>query len=136
MKKVEEDRIPEFKTLEEEREYWEARSGLAPGHKGRWSNPRGSWSERKSKLSSYLVVRLTGEEITKLRDIAVKKGLGTSTYARTVLTGVIEQENKTQVVTLDDVKQAAEHFITSYDALKKASKEDVLVARDRERQIK
>ncbi|MDP2917611.1 MAG: hypothetical protein Q8O16_06760 [Dehalococcoidia bacterium] len=29
------NKIPEFRTLEEEREYWEARGPLAEGHRGR-----------------------------------------------------------------------------------------------------
>ena len=126
MTKKEENDIPEFKTLEEEREYWEARGPLAPGHRGRWVEP-------KTKRSSYLVVRLTGAEITQLRDIAVKHGLGVSTFARKVLTDLIERETKATGVTLDDVKQAAEDFISSYSALKRTSREDVLVARGRER---
>ena len=134
MKKVEEHGIPEFKTLEEEREYWESRSGLADGHKGRLRHTKEPWSERKTKRSSFLVVRLTAAEIDRLHNIATKEGVGVSTCARKVLINFMEREEKADAgVTLDDVKQAAEEFISSYATLKRTSRDDVLVARDRER---
>src|SRR4030042_581554 len=79
------NKIPEFKTLEEERKYWDARGPLADGHKGTINKPRA-----KQKLTSFLAVRLTGEELTKLRDVAAKQGLGPSTYARILITTAIE----------------------------------------------
>ena len=81
------EKIPEFKTLEEEREYWDARGPLADGHRGRWNIPKPG-----QKHSSFLAVRMTGAEITKLRDIAAKQGLGISTYARILLTKAIEEQ--------------------------------------------
>jgi hypothetical protein len=39
MKKKRYGDIPEFKSLEEEREYWEARGPLADGHKGTINKP-------------------------------------------------------------------------------------------------
>lgn len=91
---------PEFKSLEEEREYWEARGPLAEGHKGRVNKP-------KAKRSSFLVIRLTGEELTQLRDIAARQGLGPSTLARMVLTVLIERESKVpKSITLDALRKA------------------------------
>ena len=83
-----ETKIPEFKSLEEEREYWEAHGPLAKGHKGRIHRPKPD-----QKRSSFLSIRLTGEELTRLRDMAAKLGTGPSTYARQVLKLAIEQEN-------------------------------------------
>ncbi|MBA7660932.1 hypothetical protein ES703_68938 [subsurface metagenome] len=83
-----ETKIPEFKSLEEEREYWEAHGPLAKGHKGRIHRPKPN-----QKRSSFLSIRLTGEELTRLRDMAAKLGTGPSTYARQVLKLAIEQEN-------------------------------------------
>lgn len=80
------NKIPVFKTLEEERAYWDARGPLADGHKGTINKPR-----PKQKLTSFLAVRLTGEELTKLRDIAAKQGVGPSTFARMILSSVIKQ---------------------------------------------
>ena len=83
-----ETKIPEFKSLEEEREYWEAHGPLAKGHKGRIHRPK-----TEQKRSSFLSIRLTGEELTQLRDMAAKLGTGPSTYARQVLKLAIEQKN-------------------------------------------
>lgn len=89
MNKGNKSKIPEFKSFEEEKEYWEVRGPLAEGHRGRINKPKVG-----EKRSSFLVVRLTGDELTNLRDIAARQKLGTSTFARLVLTSVIEHRNK------------------------------------------
>lgn len=73
---------PQFHSFEEEEKYWEEHGPLAEGHRGRWHKPK-----EGEKHSSFLCVRLTGSEITELRDIAKQAGLGPCTYARLVLTG-------------------------------------------------
>ena len=88
MNRKSETKIPEFKSLDEEREYWEARGPLAEGHKGRINRPKPG-----QKRSSFLSIRLTGEELTQLRDMAAEFGMGPSTYARQVLRLAIEQKN-------------------------------------------
>lgn len=110
--------IPEFKSLEEERNYWEARGPLAEGRTGRINRPKPG-----QKRSSFLAVRLTGEEITRLRDIAAKQGLGPSTYARLILTRAIENESRApKVLASDELKdllmarEAIEHYLASYEA--------------------
>jgi len=91
---------PKFTSLEEERKYWEAHGPLAEGHKGRINKPKPG-----QKRSSFLAVRLTGEELTRLRDVAAKQGLGPSTYARIVLTSAIEHQSKSpKMITLDELK--------------------------------
>ncbi len=80
MKPKEGKAVPEFQSLEEEREYWEDRSALVPGRKGRLNKPQPG-----QRRSSFLAVRLTGEELTRLRDAAKKRGLGPSTFARMIL---------------------------------------------------
>jgi len=108
MKAMKNARIPEFKTLEEEREYWEARGPLAEGKKGRVNRPSPG-----QKRSSFLAVRLKGEELTRLRDVAAKQGLGPSTYARLVLTAAIEQGSKPPTKkTLEDVFEALDKNIS------------------------
>jgi len=94
--------IPEFKTLEEEKEYWNARGPLAEGHKGTINKP-----SSKQKRSSFLAVRLTGEELTRLRDIAAKRGLGPSTYARIVITSALEPY-KLDAINLNEIKDILE----------------------------
>ena len=86
MKRIGENRIPEFRSPEEEREYWEAHGPLVEGQKGRVTRPRPG-----QKRSSFLAVRLTGEELTRLRDVAAEQGLGPSTFARSVLMGAVGQ---------------------------------------------
>jgi len=88
MKRGTDTKIPEFQSLEEEREYWEARGPLAEGQKGRINKPKPG-----QKHSSFLSIRLTGDELTQLRDMAAKCGMGPSTYARQILKLTIEQEH-------------------------------------------
>jgi len=102
MKQEKTGKIPEFKSLEEEREYWESRGPLAEGQKGRLVKPKAG-----QQRSSILAVRLTGEELSRLRDIAAKRGVGPSTFARLVLSSVIEHEGELpKVITLDQLKSA------------------------------
>jgi hypothetical protein len=102
MKNEENAKIPEFGSLEEEREYWEARGPLAEGHKGRLNKPKAG-----QKRSSFLAVRLTGEELAKLRMVAADQGVGPSTFARLVLTRAIENADRLpKRVTIDELKDA------------------------------
>jgi hypothetical protein len=107
MKENKDTKIPEFKTLEEEREYWEARGPLAEGHKGTINKPKS-----RQKRSSFLAVRLTGEELTRLRDVAAKQGLGPSTFARIALTSAIERQSQPDSVTLAEIKNMMENFLS------------------------
>ena len=88
MNRKSEAKIQEFKSIDEEREYWEARGPLAEAHKGRINRPKPG-----QKRSPFLSIRLTGEELTQLRDIAAKLGVGPSTYVRQILKLAIEQKN-------------------------------------------
>lgn len=101
MKATKDTGIPGFKSLEEEKEYWEARGPLAEGRRGRITKPK-----LGQKRSSFLAVRLTGEELTLLRNISAKQGLGPSTFARLVLTSIIEQKQVPKYITLDQLKEA------------------------------
>lgn len=99
--------IPEFKTLEEEKEYWNARGPLAEGHKGTINKPK-----PRQNRSSFLAVRLTDEEITRLRDLSAKQGLGPSTFARIVLTSAMERQSQPDMVTLAEIKNMMENFLS------------------------
>jgi predicted DNA binding CopG/RHH family protein len=101
MGNMKKDAVPKFKTLNEEREYWEARGPLADGHKGAINKPR-----QKQKRSSFLAVRLTGEELTRLRDMASEQGLGPSTFARVVLSTIIQQNGFPKRIPFDDFVNA------------------------------
>ena len=77
---------PKFSNLEEENEYWKTHSPLDEGYEGKVQKSR-------RKRSSFLSIRLTGEELTQLRNMAANFGTGPSTYARQVLKLAIEQKN-------------------------------------------
>ena len=77
---------PRFGSLEEEDEYWKTHSPLDEGYEG-------EVQKSKRKRSSFLSLRLTGEELTQIRDMGAKLGMGPSTYARQLLSFIIEQKN-------------------------------------------
>lgn len=70
------------------REYWEKRGPLARGNRGKVQLAR-------QKRSSFLTVRLSGRELTKLRDIAVRQGIGPSTLARIILLAEMNKASRT-----------------------------------------
>ena len=108
MKEIKDTGIPEFKSLEEEREYWEARGPLADGRRGKINKPG-------QRRSSFLAVRLTGEELTHLRDMAAKQGLGPSTFARLILTRAIENESRLpKVVTSDELRNLLDEHLPHF----------------------
>jgi hypothetical protein len=115
--KQKDNRIPEFKTLEEEREYWNARGPLADGHQGIINKPTA-----KQKRSSFLAVRLTGEELTHLRDMAVKQGLGPSTFARIVLKSAIEGRSYTDIDSLTEIVSEMRDLVSQIKIKQEESK--------------
>ncbi|MBI4285062.1 MAG: hypothetical protein HY670_04065 [Chloroflexi bacterium] len=93
---IKETEAPKFGTIEEEKRYWEDHGPLAKGKRGRVNKSRAG-----QKRSSFLVIRLTGEELTRLRDIAATQGMGPSTFARLVVMREIEpKSNELKVVSL------------------------------------
>lgn len=94
-----------FKSLEEEREYWEGHSPLVEGYEGKVQCGR-------QKLSSYFALRLTGQEITRLRDAAARKNLTVSAYARQVLMSAVEEsEQPSKPVRLKDLGALLEEHL-------------------------
>lgn len=77
---------PKFSSLEEEEKYWKTHSPLDEGFEVEVETS-------EQRRSSFLSVRLTGSELSKLREMAAKHGIGPSTYARLVLKSTIEQNN-------------------------------------------
>lgn len=106
MKRAVDTGIPEFNSLDKERDYWEAHGPLAEGRKGKINKPRAG-----QKRSSFLAVRLTGAELTALRNIAAKLGLGPSTFARIVLTSTIKSggELPKRIITGDNFAKSLEN---------------------------
>jgi hypothetical protein len=96
--------IPEFDSLEEERKYWEERA-RAPG---RWTK------NKPQKRSSFLAVRLTGEELTKLRNTAKQQGIGLSSFVRQALIEATEDKEK-KAITLTQAIEIMANEITDED---------------------
>ena len=69
---------PQFASVEEEEEYWQNHSPLAEGYEGTVQHER-------QRRSSYLALRLSGEELNTLRDVAQKAGIGPTTLARNLI---------------------------------------------------
>lgn len=69
---------PIFASVEEEEEYWERHSPLAEGYEG-------TVEQKRQPRSSYLALRLSGEELKQLRDAAQKAGIGPTTLARKLI---------------------------------------------------
>lgn len=115
MKGKKDTEIPEFQSLEEEREYWESQGPLAEGYKARINK-----SQLGQKLSSFLSVRLGGEELTLLRDMAAKVGLPPSTYARLAIMSMVQRQALTSaeqdnLVTKMDFPPLPNMFPSPYD---------------------
>jgi hypothetical protein len=98
------ENIPEFKSLEEERKYWEERAKTP----GRWTK------NKPQKRSSFLALRLTGEELTRLRDAAAKQGIGPSTFAREAIFKAMDGDSK-KTITLAQAIELMTAEITEAD---------------------
>ena len=69
---------PSFTSAEEEAQYWGKHSPLAEGYKG-------TVQHKQQKRSSYLALRLSGEELKQLRDAAQQAGIGPTVLARNLI---------------------------------------------------
>jgi len=75
--------VPQFRNLEEEDKYWQSHSPLMEGYEGKAQ-------KKKQNRESFLSVRLTGEELSRLKEQAAFHGVGSSTYARQAIIQAIE----------------------------------------------
>jgi len=76
---------PRFASVEEEEKYWQRHSPLAEGYEG-------TVQHKRQKRSSYLALRLNGEELKQLRDAAQRAGIGPTTLARNLILRGLETE--------------------------------------------
>ncbi|MBI2934731.1 MAG: hypothetical protein HYY29_04070 [Chloroflexi bacterium] len=115
MKTIEDKKVPQFKSFEEEREYWEARGPFGEGHRARLNRPSPG-----AQRGSFLTVRMSGAEITRLRDVAIKFDCGPSTLARRILIAFIDQMEKLgkmearkddRTLTLEEICESVEEKI-------------------------
>ena len=78
---------PRFTSAEEEAEYWGKHSPLAEGYEGKVQ-------QREQRRSSYLALRLSGEELKQLRDAAQRAGIGPTTLARKLILDGLKAERE------------------------------------------
>jgi hypothetical protein len=89
MKRITKTAVPEFSSVEQEKEYWESRGILDQTRTAKINQvPAGT------KRASFLNIRLSGAELTQLRDLAAAAGTGPSTYARILIKKILDQNLK------------------------------------------
>ena len=80
------DAIPEFRTAEQEDEFWRRLS--PPGQTDKRPVQR-----KREKRSSYVALRLTADELARLREAARKADVGPTTLARNLILRGLQEEN-------------------------------------------
>jgi len=89
-----------FSTAEREDEFWRRHGPLAAGHAR-------DLQHKPQKRSSYLALRLTAEELARLRDAAREAGVGPTTLARNlILQGLTEEKGLLQRIEVLEQKVA------------------------------
>lgn len=102
---MEKDLIPQFETEEQEAEYWDTRSPL-----DLVAEPKAQKVRVRGAKDRPITIRLDSESRSKLEKLAAEQGLGPSTFARLVLTSVIERKEKLpRHVTLDELRDILEN---------------------------
>ncbi len=89
---------PKFTSFEEEDKYWATHGPLEEGYGVEVQAER-------QKHSSFLTVRLTGEELTQLRNLAMAKGMGSSTYIRTLIKDALMPREHATLSVKDKAKE-------------------------------
>lgn len=90
---------PRFGSIEEEDKYWASHSPLNEGYPA-------EIQKEKQKRSSFLTIRLNGEELTRLRDLASSKGMGPSTLIRTLIKEALTPRERTELA----LSESAQRF--------------------------
>lgn len=89
---------PKFDNVVDEDKYWKTRSPLAEGYAA-------EIQKEKQKRSSFLTIRLTGEELTRLRDLASSNGVGPSTYIRALIKGALMPRQNAELILSESLQQ-------------------------------
>lgn len=89
---------PRFGSVEEEDKYWATHSPLDEGYAG-------EIQKGKQKRSSFLTIRLTGEELTQLRDLSSARGMGPSTFIRTLIKAALIPGEQAQLAVSEGAQQ-------------------------------
>jgi len=83
---AEKELMPQFETEEQEAEYWDTHSPLDLAAK-----PKAQKVRVRGTKDRPITIRLDSESRSKLNKLADERGLGPSTFARSVLMSAIEQ---------------------------------------------
>lgn len=105
---------------EEERKYWEERGPLAPGSRNKITPAK----NKRERCSSFLTIRMTGEELTQLRDIANKMDMGPSTFVRQIIRNLLvtlDTEDPTLETTGIALNKVLEKLLDKSPELKRKS---------------
>ena len=89
---------PRFGSIEEEHKYWATHSPLDEGYAA-------EIQKEKQKRSSFLTIRLTGEELTQLRDLSSARGMGPSTFIRTLIKDALTPREQTELALSKSAQQ-------------------------------
>jgi len=89
---------PKFNNVVDEDKYWKTHSPLAEGYAA-------EIQKEKQKRSSFLTIRLTGDELTLLRNLALSKGIGPSTYIRALIKDALTPEERAELALSKSTQQ-------------------------------
>ena len=95
---------PKFKTEEQEAEYWDTHSPL-----DLVAEPKAQKVRVRGAKDRPITIRLDSESRSKLEKLAAERGLGPSTFARSILISAVEQKGGLpKSVNLDDLRDVVE----------------------------
>ncbi len=101
---IEKDLIPQFETEEQEAEYWDTHTPL-----DLVAEPKAQEVRVRGAKDRPITIRLDSESRSRLEKLAAEQGLGPSTFARLILTSVIERKEKLpKHLTLNELEDALE----------------------------
>ena len=96
--------IPQFETEEQEAEYWDTHSPL-----DLVAEPKAQRVRVRGAKDRPITIRLDSKSRSQLDKLAAERGLGPSTFARSILMSVIERREKLpKLITLDELKDVLE----------------------------
>ena len=101
---IDRELMPQFEIEEQEAEYWDTHSPLDLA-----AEPKAQKVRVRRPKDRPITIRLDSESRSKLEKLAAEQGLGPSTFARLILTSVIERREKLPMhVTLNELKDVLE----------------------------
>lgn len=101
---IKKELMPQFETEEQETEYWDTHSPLEFV-----AEPKAQKVRVRGVKDRPITIRLDSESRLKLNKLAAERGLGPSTFARSILMSSIENRgNLPKSISLDDLRDMVE----------------------------